>query len=110
MTEALQLAELGRRLAACRLDRDLSQEQLAEEAGVSRATLQRLEAGRSTQLGNLVRVLIALDLPPLFELVPDPAVRPLQELERQQRGRRQRASGTRVAEDESDDWSWGPDA
>jgi putative transcriptional regulator len=99
---------------------ELSQEQLAEEAGVSRATLQRLEAGQSVQLGSLIRVLIALGLPEIYELVPDPAVRPLLELERQERGGgqrrrapRRRASeqgGSSDASEDDGDWSWGPDS
>lgn len=39
------LAELGRRLARTRLERNISQQGLATEAGVSKRTVERIEAG-----------------------------------------------------------------
>lgn len=45
LTDEALLAELGRRLKAMRLERgDLTQEQLGLEAGVSTATVARIEA------------------------------------------------------------------
>lgn len=89
------LAELGARLRRARLERNLSQERLAEEAGIGRVTLQRIEAGESPSLVNLIRVLRVLDLlGGLNALVPEPAGSPLDELQR--RGRqRQRAGSAR---------------
>jgi len=43
-TDDSVLAELGGRLARIRLDRNLTQAQLAEQAGVSKRTIERLEA------------------------------------------------------------------
>ncbi len=109
-TDEEMLRQLGTRLARTRLAGNQTQAALAEEAGVSRATIQRLESGQSTQLTNLVRVLRALRLPGLFEIVPDPEVRPLEILERGERRRRRASSpGPRVAEDD-EPWSWGPEA
>jgi transcriptional regulator with XRE-family HTH domain len=62
MTTEAVLAELGRRMADRRLDRGLTQEQMAARAGIGRATLQRLEAGGSIQLTSVVKLLRALDL------------------------------------------------
>ena len=112
-TDQEVLAELGRRIARLRLERNLTQEALTEESGVSRATLRRIEAGHSAQLQNLVRILRVLDLlPRLDALVPLPRVRPLEELER--RGReRKRASSSRRSKPEdgkpSGPWTWGED-
>ncbi len=105
------LGELGRRLAAVRLERNWTQGFLADEAGVSRATVRRLESGNSTQLTNLLRILRALGLTGnLDSLVPRPEVRPLEALEREGR-RRRRASGKRLNPDSGADasqgWSWG---
>lgn len=100
------MAEWGQRLQRHRLDRNVTQAQLAEEAGVSTPTVQRLEAGSSVQLGSLLRVLRALGLLDQAEaLVPPPGVRPMQLLEHDGK-RRQRASGSR---DEGPDepWTWG---
>lgn len=97
-TDPAVLAELGRRLAARRLERNLTQAELAAEAGISKRTLLRLESGDSTQLTNLVRVLRALELESALEaLVPAAGVRPLEQL-RSQGKRRKRASrrGTRA--------------
>ena len=103
------LAELGARLARERLDRNLSQQELAEAAGVSRSTVKRLEAGRSTQLTNLIRVLRALGLlANLATLVPLPEVRPVAELERG--GRERRRASARATPPEharGGGWTWG---
>lgn len=97
---------LGERLARARLQRNWSQAELAREAGVSRATVQRLEAGSSTQLTNWLRVLRALDLVERLEAVlPPPTLRPLEALERDG-GRRRRAS-PRSRRDHDEPWSWG---
>lgn len=58
--DALQ-AELGRRLAAWRIAKHYTQAQLADLGGISRATLQRLEAGQGGELRTFLSVLIALD-------------------------------------------------
>lgn len=60
MTDAAVLAELGERLARLRLQRNLTQAQLAREAGVSKRTLIRLERGESSQVTNLIRVVRSL--------------------------------------------------
>ena len=44
-TDAAVLTELGGRLTRLRLERNLTQAQLAEQAGVSKRTVQRLESG-----------------------------------------------------------------
>ena len=107
--DAEVLSLLGRRLAAERLRRNQTQAALAEEAGVSRATIKRLEAGRSTQMTNLVRVLRALDLlANLDALVPPPEVRPLDELERG--GRVRRRASTRRASETGEPWKWGDES
>ena len=75
MTDDAVLAELGQRVAAWRLDRGLTQQQLAFRIGIGRATLQRLESGASVQLPSLVKLLRALDtLDGLDAVVPERAV------------------------------------
>ena len=67
-----RLVELGRRIVRHRLNRDLTQAELAEAAGISRRTLARLEGGEPTQLENFLRVLAALGLAQgLDQLVPE---------------------------------------
>ncbi|HEX6929299.1 MAG TPA: helix-turn-helix transcriptional regulator, partial [Gammaproteobacteria bacterium] len=56
------LAELGRRLSHRRIEAGLTQEKLARESGVSKRTVERLEAGSSVQLTSLIRLLRTLAL------------------------------------------------
>jgi transcriptional regulator with XRE-family HTH domain len=58
--EATVLAELGRRLARLRKQRGMSQDQLAEQAGIGIATLRRLEGGHDGQLGTWIKLMKAL--------------------------------------------------
>ena len=97
LTEPAILKELGLRIEGARLQRNLTQDQFAAAADISRPTLQRLEAGASVQLTTLVRVLRNLDLlPALDSLIPQAQLGPVQQLETQGRGR-QRASRTTSA-------------
>lgn len=53
LSDEAVLAELGQRLARLRVERDYTQAMLAEQAGISKRTLERLEAGPSCQLNSL---------------------------------------------------------
>jgi transcriptional regulator with XRE-family HTH domain len=110
MTSDAVLVELGRRVAAWRLDRGLTQEQLAFRADIGRATLQRLEAGASVQLTSLVKLLRSLGmLGALDALVPKsvpPTTAELDGAGDQQRPRQRapRQHRARAAGDGS--WQW----
>ena len=107
MTDLAVLARLGDRLARHRLGRNLTQAQLATEAGVSKRTLARIEGGESTQLTNLVRVIRALGLlGNLDAFVPPPTPSPIEQL-RSRRTPRKRASPRRDTLEPSDEWTWG---
>jgi transcriptional regulator with XRE-family HTH domain len=102
------LAQLGRRIARYRLNRNLTQGALAGEAGVSLATLQRMEAGRSAQTASLLRVLRALGLlDNLDALIPEPPESPLQQVKLAERTR-QRARTSSPPERPST-WTWEDD-
>lgn len=109
-TDAVILEELGHRLARTRLERNLSQQQLAHEAGVSKATIERLEAGEPIKSTSLVRVLRALGLlNALDRLIPEPLPSPVERLRLQGR-QRQRARGGGQRETPPEDakpWRWG---
>lgn len=71
------LKEIGERIRAYRIDYPLSQIELAEKSGIATKSLSRLENGEDIQFGNLIKVLIALDLDSNIDmLVPDPNKRP----------------------------------
>lgn len=83
------------RLTAARIDRELTQAQFAEAAGVSKRTVERLEDGQPTQLGNLIRRLRALDmLEGLERLLPEMPAHPV-ELLKSHRGQRSRVRSSR---------------
>lgn len=57
------MIQLGEQMRMARLRRDLSTEQIAERAGISRSTLVKIEKGdEGVAIGMYFRVLIALNL------------------------------------------------
>jgi transcriptional regulator with XRE-family HTH domain len=110
LADGAVLAELGRRLARTRLERNLTQAELGEEAGVGVATVQRLEDGQAARLNSLIRVLRALGLLEALELlIPEPTPSPIERLKLQGR-ERQRAAHPRSEDapnSEPKPWSWG---
>jgi transcriptional regulator with XRE-family HTH domain len=101
-TDEAILSELGGRLAKARLERNLTQSQLAAQAGVSKNTVQRLESrGVATQLSSFIRVCRVLDLVERFGLlVPEPVPSPVEQLKL--RGRKRQRASTRTKK-----WQWG---
>jgi len=106
MSDDAILAELGQRVARLRLNRNLKQDELALEAGISRKTLSRLENGHPVDTANLIRVLRALgQLAHLDTLLPPAEISPV-DLARLQGRQRQRASGVREDSGSTGDWEW----
>jgi transcriptional regulator with XRE-family HTH domain len=110
LTDDAVLAELGRRLARHRLERNWTQAEIAAEAGLGQATVQRAERGESVQMISMVKLLRTLGLlGALDAAVPESIVLPIAQLEREQRRVRRRASGRGRAADEPSErpWTWG---
>ena len=104
-TDKAILQEIGERLEQLRLNRNLIRTDLAEQAGISRNTVERIESGDSVQLINLIRLCRALGILSRFEAVfPLPVPSPVAQLKLQGKGRR-RASKKRSTT--SDSWTWG---
>ena len=103
-TSALKL--IARRISKQRLDQNLSQAEVATNAGVSKRTVERLEAGESTQLSNFLRILSALELLDGIEtLLPELPPSPIDQLKLKGR-QRQRASSVREPESSTKAWHW----
>ena len=90
-------ADLGDKLRALRLSRDLDQASLAARAGVSLSAVRSLEAGRGSTLHTLVRVARALGREEWFaSIAPVATINPLTVLRRaqprQRAGRRSSSS------------------
>jgi len=107
-TDEAILAELGRRIARRRIEREWSQAELAAQAGIGKRTLERIEAGASAQLVSLIRILRALDLLPLLEqLFPDDSPRPMELLKLKGKTRQRAPTASRIRE--ARPWSWDED-
>jgi transcriptional regulator with XRE-family HTH domain len=105
-TDEAILRELGLRLSQARLNRNMSQAQLAEQAGVSKRTVERAEKDGAVQLPNLVRILRGLGLvESLSQFIPPPPPSPIEQLERQGKSR-QRASAP-SENIQAKGWTWG---
>jgi len=103
-TDEAILAELGERLSAARLTRDLTQAQLADDAGVSKRTVERIESGRSAQLTSFIRILRTLGLlDGLESFLPPPSPSPMELLKRAGKPPR-RATGKSTSSGRP--WSW----
>lgn len=102
--EAL-LEELGRRLARQRIAMELTQADLAERAGISKRTVERIEAGESAQTATLIGILRVLDLlGGLYALLPAAGPRPMDLLKLKGKERRRASKKRRDRPKES--WSW----
>jgi transcriptional regulator with XRE-family HTH domain len=107
-TDQAILSEVGERLARTRLDRNLTQAELAADAGVSKRTVERMESGESVQFTSFVRVVRALGLAErLDSLLTEPALSPMARLESKGRQRRRASSKSGRADESGGTWSWG---
>lgn len=108
MSDQAILRQIGERLAHIRLSKDLTQQAVAEQAGMSLRTLQRLESGEAaTQLSGVIRLCRALGILEQLDLfIPPPTPSPMQLLKLKGK-ERQRASGKDLAvKEERKPWTW----
>ena len=104
------LVEIGKRVARRRLDLQFTQADVAEQAGVAKRTVERIEAGASAQMSSMIRILRVLDLlPGLDRMIPEAGPRPMDLLKRKGKVR-QRASSRRRSDRSEEPWSWDDDS
>jgi transcriptional regulator with XRE-family HTH domain len=105
MSDRAILREIGRRLKRKRLEKNLSQQRVAELAGLNRTTIRDIERGTPFGALTLVQVLRALGaLEELNSFLPDPGISPLQ-LAKMKGKERRRASPQTADHDEGEsDW------
>jgi transcriptional regulator with XRE-family HTH domain len=109
LTDEAILAELGGRLAQRRLELQLTQEMAAEQAGVSKRSVERIEAGAAAQTSTLIRLMRVLELLDRLEtLLPEAGPRPMDLLKLKGKARK-RASGKRMSTGK-ETWQWGDEA
>ena len=113
LTDEALLRELGARLERRRIDANLTQAKLAEEAGVSKRTVERIEAGHNTDFVMLVRILRTLKLIETFDsLIPNQPQSPITLLklrgrERKRAGHPRTRSGRAATDKPAGPWKWG---
>lgn len=81
--------EICNSLKHMRLNRNMSQDELANRSGINRVTISRMEKGRAITLLTLIQVLRALDkLDILNVYIEEPEISPMQLLKQQEQQRR----------------------
>ena len=97
--------ELGNRLKALRLQRNITQKDLAEATTLSLNSIKSLELGRG-KLSTLIAVLRELEaLDHLDSFIPEITISPIQ-LAKMQGRVRKRASGERLKPQEKNESEW----
>ena len=96
LTDDAALGQIGKRLGRRRIDLQMTQAYLAKQAGVSKRTVERIEAGASAQTSSLIRILRELDLlNGIMQSLPETGPRPMDLLKLKGKERK-RASSKRV--------------
>jgi putative transcriptional regulator len=86
------IRDIGKRLKALRLRKNITQESLSKKTGLNRVTISKIERGQKTSLFSLIQILRGLDeLQRLDSIIPGETFSPLQ-LARLQSMQRKRAS------------------
>ncbi|MDE6515129.1 MAG: helix-turn-helix domain-containing protein [Bacteroidales bacterium] len=79
MSDPAILKRLGERQKQMRIRMEMTQSELAEQAGVSLLTVANFEKGKSITVANLVKIMRVLgQLENLEEIFPEPRISPLQ--------------------------------
>ena len=99
-------AALCKRIESIRLSRNITQEKLADESGLSLRTIRRLEKGQGVSMDTFIRVMIALRIQQNLEtLLLDPTVRPIERVGLGSSERKRASSAT--PGNELPTWTWG---
>ena len=101
------MAEIGKKIARHRLNKNITQASLAKDAGIALRTLRRLEAGKTSSMDTFLRVLIFLGLDDaLVHVFPlNDTIRPIERMKYGDK-LRQRAR-PKPKKPGASTWSWG---
>ncbi|MDP1930223.1 MAG: helix-turn-helix transcriptional regulator [Gammaproteobacteria bacterium] len=104
-------AEVGDRIATARLQRNITQGELAEQSGIAIRTLRRLEAGQGGSIDTLIRLLQALGAAHSLDLMlPESSVSPMAAIQKNRSGRggmtRSRQRARKKVKEPTSAWSW----
>lgn len=100
------LREIGSRLRRKRLEKNITQQEIADIAGLNRITVGQVERGGSFSVLTLIQLLRALNsLEELDAFLPDPGLSPLQ-LAKMKGKQRRRASGQKRVDSKRGEPTW----
>ena len=103
LSDKAAMALIGERIRRERLNQNMTQAELAKQAGLGARTVRSLEAGQKPTVETLIRALRGLGkLGTIDAFLPEPGLSPLQ-LAKLQGRERQRASGRRPARRKSEE-------
>ncbi|MGI8583948.1 MAG: helix-turn-helix transcriptional regulator [Chitinophagaceae bacterium] len=92
MSDPAILKEIGQKLKAFRLQKNITQEEMAQKIGLNRVTIGEIEKGRPSSLLTFIQILRGLEkLEMLNNITPVPTISPIQMVKLQNKSR-QRAS------------------
>ena len=98
------LKQIGEFIKSKRIDQNLTQDDLAEKASISRSTLSLAERGESIALLNLLKIMRVLDVLYVFEQFKSTKqVSPIQ-LAKEDEKKRKRASKSEVKTERGLEW------
>lgn len=100
------LKELGQRLKDIRIAIPLTQKELAQRAGVSSKTVERVENGENVRITHIINILRTMNLTENLDLlVPEQTLSPTQ-LHDYGKKRKRAVSMKKTVKDRND-WKWG---
>jgi transcriptional regulator with XRE-family HTH domain len=93
MTDVAIVKEICKSIKQMRLNRNISQEELAETSGVNRVTISRMETGKAINMLTMIQLLRALDrLDLLNNFIIEPVISPMMVMEAQSKYRKKASS------------------
>ena len=106
MSDAALMAAIGNFIQWHRLNQNKSQDQIAEEAGISRSTLSLLERGEKVRIDSFIQILRTLDLLYVMDVfkVKD-EISPI-EYAKLKKKQRKKASPKRKINNDKEDLGW----
>lgn len=100
------MVELGERLKDNRILMPLTQKEMAERAGVSLRTVERIENGENVKIENILNYLRALNIIQNLEVViPEQKVMPTDIHDNGKK--RSRATSAKKQKESNNEWKWG---
>lgn len=102
------MISLGEGLLRARIHSGLTQAQLADQAGVSKRTVERLEAGRSVQSSGFFHILAVLNLLSILDpLTAETAPSPMVLLKAKGKNPRRVSTRSKKPKNSAGPWTWG---